>query len=81
MIGWILLAVYFIGIPCWIWMEKRVSPFKEGDYTIEYDEAHEITPEVWRYEVCAHASLWPLCIVAIVVLLPVVAIDKLFEKL
>lgn len=81
MIGWILIAVYIIGIPCWIWMEKRFSPFQEGDYTIEYDGAHEITPEVWRCDVCTRAGLWPLCIVAIVVLLPVVVIDKLFEKL
>lgn len=81
MIGWILLVVYILGIPCWIWMEKRFFPFQEGDYTIEYDGAHEITPEVWRCNVCARAAIWPLCVACIIALLPAVIIDRLFEKL
>lgn len=81
MIIWILLAVYVLGVPCWIWMEKRFLPFQEGDYTIDFDGAHEITPEMWKSNVCARAFIWPVCIAFAVILLPVVAIDKLFDKL
>lgn len=81
MIGWILLAVYIIGIPCWIRMEKRFLPFREGDYHIEFDGAHEITPEVWRRDVCARAGVWPLCVAVIIALLLVIVIDRLFDKL
>lgn len=81
MTGWILLVVYILGIPCWIWMEKRFFPFQKGDYTLDYDRVDEITPEVWKYHVCARASFWPLCLAVVIILLPVVIIDKLFDKL
>lgn len=81
MIGWILLTVYIVGIPCWIWIEKRFFPWKEGDYTIDFDGAHEITPEVWQCDVCARAGLWPLVLAFIIVLLPFKLIDILFEIL
>ena len=81
MIGWILLAVYILGIPCWILMEKQFFPFQDGEYTIEYDGVHEITPEVWKCDVCGRAPIWPLCVAFIVILLPIAVIDRLFDKL
>jgi len=81
MIGWILLAVYIVGIPIWIWAEKRFAPFQEGDYTIEFDGAHEITPEIWKCNVCACAAIWPLCVAFMVALLPYILIDKIFDKI
>ena len=81
MIGWTLLAIYIVGIPVWIWAEKKFAPFEEGDYTIEFDGAHEITPDIWKSRVCARAALWPICIAVIVALFPIVLIDKIFELL
>lgn len=81
MIGWIFLAVYIIGIPCWVWFEKKFFPFHEEDYHIEYDGAHEITPEVWKCDVCARASIWPLVIAFFVAMLPIILLDKLFDVL
>ena len=81
MIGWIILAIYIVGIPCWIWFEKKFWPFEEGDYHIEFDGAHEITPEVWKCDVCARAGLWPLCIAVFVVMSPIILIDKLFDSI
>lgn len=81
MIGWILLAVYIVGIPIWICAEKRFAPFQEGDYTIEFDGAHEITPEIWQCDVEARAALWPICVAVIIVLLPLKLIDIIFDYL
>lgn len=81
MIGWIILAIYILIIPLWIWIEKRFFPFKEGDYTIEFDGAHEITPEIWQCDVEARAALWPICVAVIIVLLPFKLLNVIFEKL
>lgn len=81
MYGWILLAIYIIGIPIWIFVEKKFFPFKDGDYTIEFDGAHEITPEIWQCDVEARAGLWPLCLAIIIILFPCKLIDIIFEKL
>ena len=81
MYGWILLAIYIIGIPIWIFVEKKFFPFKDGDYTIEFDGAHEITPEIWQCDVEARAALWPLCLAIIIILFPCKLIDIIFEKL
>lgn len=81
MIEWILLVVYILGIPCSIWIEKRFFPFQKGGYTIEFDGVHEITKEVWKCNVCARGFLWPVYVAFIIVLLPLVAVDRLFEKL
>lgn len=62
-------------------MEKRFFPWEEGDYTIEFDGAHEITPELWRIEVGARAILWPLCLAAIIILFPFKLLDIIIEKL
>ena len=79
--GWFILFLYILGIPCWIWIEKKYFPFREGDYHIEFDGAHEITPDIWKTEVCARAGLWPLCVLFIIVLSPISVIDKLFDIL
>ena len=81
MIDWIILAIYILVIPLWIWMEKRFFPFREGDYTIEYDGPHEITPEIWQCDVEARSVLWPLCLAVFIILLPFKLLDILFEKL
>lgn len=81
MCGWVLLAIYIIGIPIWIFVEKKFFPFEEGNYKIEFDGAHEITPEVWKCDVEARAVIWPLCLVVIIMLLPCKLIDIIFEML
>lgn len=81
MYGWILLAIYIVGIPIWIFVEKRFFPFKDGDYTVDFDGAHKITPEMWKCYVEARAVLWPLCLAIIIILLPCMLIDIIFEKL
>lgn len=81
MIGWIILAIYILIIPLWIFVEKKFFPFKEGDYTIEFDGAHEITPEIWQCDVEARAVLWPICVAVIIVLLPFKLLDIIFERL
>lgn len=81
MFGLVLLAIYIIGIPIWIFVEKKFFPFKDGDYTIEFDGAHEITPEMWKCDVEARAALWPFCLAVIIMLIPFRLIDTIFEIL
>lgn len=81
MIELILLAVYILGIPYWIWMEKRFFPFQEGDCAFDFCEIYEITLETWRCDVCTRAFLWPLCVAFIIIILPIIVINKLFDKL
>lgn len=81
MTGLIILVVYILGVPAWMWIEKIFFPYKEGDYTIDYDGAHEITPEIWKCDAEARACIWPICLAAIITILPIVLFDKIFEKL
>ena len=81
MIGWIILVIYILVIPLWIWVEKRFFPFEEGDYHIDFDGAHEITPEIWQCDVETRAALWPICVAFIIVLLPFKLLDIIFERL
>ena len=79
MVGWILLAVYLVGIPVSIWVEKRFFPFEEGDYHIEFDGAHEITPELWKSEVITRAVIWPLVIAFALALIPICLLNTIFD--
>lgn len=79
--GWVILALYILGIPLWMLIEKKYFPFEEGDYHIEFDGAHEITPEIWKCDVVARAGIWPICLAATIMLLPFKLLDILFEKL
>ena len=81
MIGWILLAVYVLGIPLWMWIEKKFFPFKEGEYTIDFDCIQEITPEMWKNNVIARSVIWPLCVTVGIVLFPFWLLDKIFDLL
>lgn len=76
----ILLSVYIIGIPIWMLVEKKWLPYEEGEYTIEFDGAHEITPEMHRDNAIARSVIWPFCLAALVLLSPIVLLNKLAEK-
>lgn len=62
-------------------VEKKYFPYQEGDYTFEYGEAIEITPEMHDCDAQARAVLWPLCLCFIIVLLPLKLIDIIYNKL
>ena len=81
MLGWILLAVYVIGIPIWMWVEKKFFPFEEGEYRIEFDGPHEVTPELWQIEVISRSFMWPIVLAFIIIIFPMRLADKLFEKI
>lgn len=77
----ILIAIYIVGIIVWMKIEKKYFPYEEGDYTIEFDGAHEITPEIYDSNVQARAIIWPLCLCLIIVLLPFKLINIIYNKL
>lgn len=77
----LIIVIYIIGLLIWIAIEKKCFPYKEGDYTIEFDGAHEITPEMHESNAIARSILWPICLVFIVALLPVIIIRIIFKNL
>ena len=77
----ILIVIYIIGVIIWIKIEKKYFPYEEGEYTIEFDGAHEMTPEIHDDNAMCRSALWPLVLTVILVLLPVVLIQKIYDKL
>ena len=77
----ILIVIYIVGIIIWMKIEKKYFPYEEGDYTIEFDGAHEITPEIHDNNAICRSVLWPLCLTVIIVLLPIKLLNIIFEKL
>ena len=75
------LIVYLIGIPIWMWIEIKYMPYEEGEYSIEFDGAHEITPEIHKDMAICRSILWPLCAAFILVLLPLKLAQNIYEKL
>ena len=62
-------------------IEDKYFPYKEGDYTIEFDGAHKITPEIHEGNIMCRSTLWPLMLTIILALLPIVLIHKIYNKL
>ncbi len=75
-----LLILYVIGVPCWVWFEKKFLPWNDGDYCFDDNgEVYEETREMWMDEVCARAILWPLCLCAIIIMIPFMLVEKIFD--
>lgn len=81
MLAIILIAIYIIGVIIWMKIEKKYFPYEEGEYTIEFDGAHEITPEIHDDNAICRSILWPLFLVIIIVLFPIVLIQMIYHKL
>ena len=77
----LLIAGYIVGIVVWMKIEKKYFPYEEGEYTMEYDGAHEITEEMHNNRSIERSILWPLCVSVILVFLPIKAIIWLFDKI
>lgn len=52
----ILIVIYIIGVIIWMKIEKKYFPYEKGDYTIEFDGAHKITPEIYNCNVQARVG-------------------------
>ena len=81
MLSIILIVIYIVGIIIWMKIEKKYFPYKEGEYTIEFDGAHEITPEIHDDNAMCRSVLWPLYLAIIIVLLPFKLVDIIYNKL
>lgn len=79
--GIVLLSIYIIGIPIWMLIEKKYFPYKKGEYTIEFDGAHEITPDIHKVRAVTRSALWPMCAAVVIVLSPLALLLALYEKL
>ena len=77
----LLVLIYIIGLLIWIKIEKKYFPYKEGDYTLEFDGAHEITREMHEFNAIARTILWPVCLTLIIALLPVKIINIIYKNL
>lgn len=76
-----VLVLYIVGIFIWMKIEKIFFPYKEGEYTIEWWGAEEITEDIHKGRAVCRSVLWPLCFAFIIMMLPIVLLDKIFEKL
>ena len=77
----LLIVGYIVGIIVWMRFEKKFFPYEEGEYTIEFDGAHEITEEMHNDRAIERSIIWPICLSLILVLLPFRALIWLFEKI
>lgn len=77
----LLVLIYIIGLLIWIKIEKKYFPYKEGDYTIEFDGAHEITSEEHNANAKIRSILWPLFLCIVIVFLFVKLINIVNDKI
>lgn len=74
------MILYVIGVPCWVWFEKKFLAWNDGDYCFDDNgEAYEETHEMWRDEVCTRAILWPVCLCIIIIMIPFMLVEKIFD--
>ena len=76
----LLIVGYIVGIVVWMRVEKRFFPYEDGEYTIEFDGAHEITEEIHNDRAIGRSIIWPFCLFAILLLLPMRALIWLFYR-
>lgn len=81
MLAIILIVIYIVGIIVWMKIEKKYFPYEEGEYTIEFDGANEITPEMHDDNVKARTILWPLFLFFIIGLIPFKLINIIYHRL
>lgn len=77
----LLIVGYIVGIIVWMRVEKKFFPYEEGEYTIEFDGAHEITEEMHNVKAIERSIIWPICLSFILVFLPIRALIWLFCKM
>lgn len=77
----LLCFLYIVGIFMWMIVEKIFFPYEEGEYTLEWWGAEEITEDIHNGRAVCRSVLWPLCLAFIIMMLPVVLLNKIFEKL
>ena len=77
----VLIVIYILGVVIWMKIEKKYFPYEEGDYTIEFDGAHEITPEMHDNDAIYRSMIWPCFLGCLIVLLPLKLIDIIYNKL
>ena len=79
--GILLTVLYIVGIFIWMLIEKKFFPYEEEEYTIEWWGVEEITEDIHNGRAILRSALWPLCLVFIIIMIPVVLLSKIFEKL
>ena len=77
----LLTILYIVGIFMWMLIEKKFLPYEKGEYTIELWGAEEITEDIHNVRAVCRSILWPLCLAFIIMMLPVVLLNKIFENL
>lgn len=77
----LLIVLYIVGIFIWMLIEKNFFPYEEGEYTIEWWGAEEITEDIHKGRAICRSILQPLCLAFIIMMIPVVLLNKIFEKL
>ena len=80
-IGIILLIIYVIGIIIFLFIFKKYLPYKEGECRIEFDGMYPITEDIHNDDNIVRAVIWPLIVVFIIALSPIVLLRYLYEKL
>jgi Ca2+/H+ antiporter len=77
----LLILIYIIGLLIWIKIENKYFPYEEEEYTIEFDGAHEITPEMHECDSIARSILWPISLSFIIIMSPIIIISMIYKKL
>ena len=74
------ILIYLVGAVIWYFVERKWFPYQEGEYTIDFDGAHELTIPMQRDNRLCRVLLWPLPLAAFVILSPIALIARIFEK-
>lgn len=77
----LIIVIYVVGVLVWMKLEKRYNPWEEGEYHLEFDGAHLIDPELHNEESVMRSVLWPLCLVFLVVLSPILIFQWIWKHI
>ena len=78
--GWILLAIYIIGIFICAWLFPRIFPYQEGYWEYDCGEFFPVDEDLHKIHIEETVILWPIVLVFCIFLLPMKLITKLVDK-
>lgn len=77
----IYLIIYIVGVIVASFVIPKMLPYEENMWRIEYYGVHQITETEHFLDNIARILTWPLLVVVLIILLPIMVVGNLIEKL
>lgn len=77
----IYLIIYIVGVIAASFVIPKMLPYKEGMWRCEISGVRQISEDEHFLDNIARILIWPLFVVVLIILLPIMVVGNLIEKL